>query len=494
MRGTERSTGLLDTMARAAAQACGTTAALLALSDGDGVVCASHPGFATAEEALAVAGLCGEADAGWRFTAACPLVAGDGHTIGVLAVADRAPREDSGVPSALETLAGRVVAELEHLDDSERLKRLGRRYHRTRKALCEANEHLQCFLANRNDLVFSVDAAGRFLQTNEAFTKLLGYSEAELAGRTVWDLVAPESRRHLIEIYRRVFAGAAIYGIEAAFVAADGSRFVLEGSAGACWAHGQPAHVRGIYNDITLRKEAEDAVARHVEELTRSNTELEQLAYVAAHDMQEPLRMITSYLQLLERRYKGRLDQDADEFIRFAVDGANRLSQMIRDLLASAKVVYTGRLNERVDCSAAMRNVAAMLDCQLDEAGAVLTWDPLPAVEGSSIQIGQLFMNLIANAIKYRREARLEIHVSAEERDRVWAFAVKDNGIGIAPQNTERIFRLFRRGSSRAAGAGIGLAVCKKIVERHGGEIWVDSEEGSGSVFHFTIPKTGGTA
>jgi len=356
-------------------------------------------------------------------------------------------------------------------------------------------EHLQCLLDSPHDLVFTVDRDGRFLHENEAVRRLIARSGEELARLTVFDLALPECRRYLESCFARALDGAGIHGIEATFVSSGGMHFVLEGSASACWQRGE-AHVHGIFKDITLRKEAEEAMAKHVEELTRSNLELEQLAYVAAHDMQEPLRMIASYLSLLERRYGGRLEPDAHEFIGFAVDGSNRLSQMVRDLLASARVVYSGKLAQPVDTGALMSRVAAALKPAIDEVHGQVSWDPLPVVDGNPIQLAQLMQNLVGNALKYRRDEPPRVHVSATESETAWTFAVADNGMGIPPEHTERVFRLFRRlhPRDRVPGAGIGLAVAKKIVERHGGQIWVESEPGMGSTFHFTIAKAGGRA
>ena len=351
-------------------------------------------------------------------------------------------------------------------------------------------DHLTCMLDGPADLVFTVDADGRLTQANEAFGRLVGRDAADLAGCALTDLAIAECRRYLDGCLARARAGAALHGIEATFAALGGMNFVLEGSAAPCRQPGAP-YVHGAFRDITLRKEAEEALAQHVEELTRSNIELEQLAYVAAHDMQEPLRMVSSYLTLLTRRHRERLDHDAQEFIDFAVDGANRMSQMIRDLMASARLVYAGSLSQPVDMDALMSRVAGTLRGAIDEAHGEVSWETLPVVEGNPTQLGQLLQNLVANALKYRRDVPPRVHVSGGEADGGWSFAVTDNGIGIAPEHSERIFRLFRRLVTRdhVPGAGIGLAVAKRIVERHGGLIRVESEPGRGSTFHFTISR-----
>jgi two-component system, chemotaxis family, sensor kinase Cph1 len=243
-------------------------------------------------------------------------------------------------------------------------------------------------------------------------------------------------------------------------------------------------------NDITQRKASEAAMQAYARELARSNEELEQFAYVASHDLQEPLRMVTSYLQLLERRYKYRLDPDADKFIGYAVDGATRMKALISDLLSFSRIGSRGLNYSQTDCNAVLARALANLGPTIREVSAEIKGDRLPTIQVDGAQLVQVLQNLIGNGIKFHGDAPPTIEITCEEKDGMWQFAVKDNGIGIAPQYLDRVFVLFRRlhGLMEYPGTGIGLAICRKIIERHGGRIWVESALGVGSTFYFTIP------
>jgi two-component system, sensor histidine kinase and response regulator len=241
---------------------------------------------------------------------------------------------------------------------------------------------------------------------------------------------------------------------------------------------------RELEVEVDARRETEAA-------LRRSNTELEQLAYVASHDMQEPLRMVASYLQLVAQRYRGQLDADADEFIGYAVDGAKRMQALINDLLAYSRVGTKARPFEPTDCNRIADIALGNLAIAIAETGVKVTRDALPTVQGDASQLLQLFQNLIANAIKFKRGDPATVHITAQPEGAFWRFSVSDNGIGIAQEYFDRIFVLFQRlhGRGDYPGTGIGLAICKKIVERHGGEISVQSTLDEGSTFSFTIPR-----
>ncbi len=246
---------------------------------------------------------------------------------------------------------------------------------------------------------------------------------------------------------------------------------------------------RLVQESRALRQTQQELEAT-VAELVRSNSDLQQFAYVASHDLQEPLRMVASYTQLLAKRYKGRLDADADEFIGYAVDGASRMQRLINDLLAYSRMTTQGKIFERVDCNVLLEEVLSNLRLAVEESRAVVTHGPLPTVMADGGQLGQLFQNLIGNGIKFHGEEPPRVYVSAERRTHEWLFSVRDNGIGVDPQYAERIFVIFQRLHNREEypGTGIGLAMCKKIVERHGGRIWVKSQTGQGATFHFTLP------
>ena len=238
-----------------------------------------------------------------------------------------------------------------------------------------------------------------------------------------------------------------------------------------------------LESEIVERKEVEA-------QLSRSNQELEQFAHIASHDLQEPLRMVSSYTQLLERRYKDKLDSDANEFIGYAVDGAKRMQTQINDLLAYSRVTTQGNSFEPTNCSDIFENAVANLAAGIEESGAVVTRDSLPTLPADASQLVSVFQNLIGNSIKYHGDQPPRMHVSAVESGDEWLFSFEDNGIGIESEFSERIFQIFQRLHSKAkyAGTGIGLAICKKVIERHGGHIWVESEPQKGSTFYFTLP------
>ena len=255
---------------------------------------------------------------------------------------------------------------------------------------------------------------------------------------------------------------------------------------------GIPVRMSGVCFDITeMKKGAEKVLFELNEDLLRSNKELEQFAYVASHDLQEPLRMVSSFTQLLSQRYKDKLDQDAQDFIQFAVDGAIRMQILINDLLDYSRIGTRGKNFSQVDMHTVLGQVVSNLNLKIQEKNALVTNDELPEVFADEGQMVQLFQNLIGNALKFCKSSP-RIHIDAKEENEHYLFSVRDNGIGIEEQYFDKIFQIFQRLHPRDeyGGTGIGLAICKRIIERHGGKIWVESKPGKGSRFYFTILKS----
>jgi PAS domain S-box-containing protein len=332
---------------------------------------------------------------------------------------------------------------------------------------------------------------GAFVEVNEAFATVLGHA-TEDSPSSIVDVAHPEAQAWTrAAIDRAVLAGSTGGSFENRCSRADGS---------TCWlawdvrvdVTEQLLHCS--VRDVTDVHEHAEVVAKLLAELERSNTDLAQFAYVASHDLSEPLRMVSSYVQLLADRYAGQLDADADEFIGFAVDGANRMKILIDDLLAYSRAGVGALVRRRVDCGSLVRGALADLDRAVVESGAEVVVEELPVVVGDAGQLALLFQNLLSNAVKFVAEGvPAQVRVSAERMGEAWCFSVQDNGIGIAELHRERIFLMFKRlhGRSEYPGTGIGLALCHKIVSRLGGRIWLDPAPGGGSSFRFTLPDVG---
>jgi len=338
--------------------------------------------------------------------------------------------------------------------------------------------------------LYQTSPEGQILDANPALVKMLGYPDREAFLRVdAADMyVDPRARKRWQALMERE---GIVRDFKMQMRRFDGSVIWVEDTArSVCGANGSGTHYEGALEDITERNGAEDALRQAMAELARSNAELEQFAYVASHDLQEPLRMVASYMQLLQRRYQGKLDADADEFIAYAVDGARRMQALINDLLAYSRVSSRGKPFEPIDCEVVLDEALANLQMAIEESGAVIAHDPLPTVMADGTQLIQLFQNLIGNAIKFQNGRAPHVHVSTERQAGEWVFSVGDNGIGIDQRYHERVFAIFQRLHTREEypGTGIGLAICKRIVERHGGRIWVESQSGEGSTFHFAIP------
>jgi PAS domain S-box-containing protein len=333
--------------------------------------------------------------------------------------------------------------------------------------------------------VIATDLEGNIIYWNHYAEVLYGWSAAEVMGRLVVDVVpAASTKEQAAKLMSRLQVGESWSG-EFLVQRRDGTTFpAMVFDSPIYNEQGSLIGIVGVSVDITERKRAE-------EELQRSNAELQQFAYVASHDLQEPLRMVSSYTQLLAECYQGQLDAQADKFIAFATEGATRMQQLLEDLLDYSRVSRRPQPFEPINCTTILKDVLTDLAVTMQESSAVVTADSLPTVLGDRTQLRQLLQNLISNAIKFRREEPPVVHISAEPQEDFWLFTVRDNGIGIDPQFAERIFVLFQRLHSRQEypGTGIGLAICKKIVERHAGRIWVESHLGEGSTFYFTLPR-----
>jgi PAS domain S-box-containing protein len=383
--------------------------------------------------------------------------------------------------TALRDSAGNLQGFSEFSHDLSESKESGAKY----RALLEAAP----------DAMVVVNQAGEIVLLNVQAEKQFGYSRDELIGQQIKDIIPEGFAERLIADGTRSAAEARAQqigtGIELSGQRKDGSKFpieimlsVLESAAGVL--------VTAAIRDVTERNKSEERLAKTVGELKRSNEELQQFAYVSSHDLQEPLRMVASYTQLLAKRYKGRLDSDADEFIAYAVDGCTRMQGLIQDLLAYSRAGTNGKAFCEVSAEGALQRALTNLRLTIEQSGVVVSHDSLPAIKTDETQLTQVFQNLVGNAIKYRSAEVPRVHISATKNgENEWIFSVRDNGIGIDPQYFERIFILFQRlhGQSEFEGTGIGLAICKKVLERMGGRIWVESQPAEGSTFYFALPE-----
>ncbi len=364
----------------------------------------------------------------------------------------------------------------------------------------------QKFALDQHAIVAITDVQGKITYVNEKFCAISKYSREELIGQTHRIVNSGyHSPEFFQQMYQTIASGQVWHG-EMRNRAKDGSFYWLDATiVPFMGAEGKPRQYVAIRADITERKRAEeeiqqlnDKLQRRVAELARSNADLEQFAYVASHDLQEPLRMVAAYTQLLAERYRGKLDENADKYIGYASEGALRMQTLIQDLLAFSRLGRNGAERVQVDCNAALDEVLLILGSAIRETGAVIERSTLPVVWADSSQIKQVLQNLIGNAIKFRGQEAPVISVKAElvqaesahAEKEDWLFSVSDNGIGIPPEQAEHVFVVFQRLHRRTEypGNGIGLAICKKIVERSGGKIWVEPGAEHGSVFKFTLP------
>ena len=414
--------------------------------------------------------------AGLRAGFAFPIAA-QGKVFGVIELFTRPPRN---LEEELSTLFAALGSQI------------GQFFERTRseEALRHSHALLRAIAEGTTDAVYVKDLSGRYLMINPAGAGLLGRTVEAVVGTDDTQLFSPETARAIMDNDRAVLQARQTLSFEDVGTAAGTTRTYLSAKSPYRDAHGNLVGIFGISRDISERKQAEEDLRRTAADLARSNEDLQQFAYVVSHDLQEPLRMVSSFCRLLRERYRGKLDRNADDFIDFAVDGAARMEKLIQDLLTYSRVGTRGRRLAPTDSGTIFDRAIANLAAAVRESGAMVTRDPLPVVRADESQLGQLAQNLLANAIKFRGAESPRVHVTAQRRGSQWVFEVRDNGIGLEPRDCERIFGVFERlhPASEYPGTGIGLAICRKIVERHGGRIWVESELGRGSVFYFILP------
>ena len=366
--------------------------------------------------------------------------------------------------------------------------------HEVEMAMREGEARILAIFEVAIDCILTIDEQGKILEFNRASETVFRVNRRDVIGKEMAELFfPPDSReRHRANLRRyQTSGGGSMLGkrLELTMLRSDGEEFVAQIAIQPVSLKGEP--VFSVFlQDITKRKEHEVLLAQQTKELARSNTELAQFAYVASHDLQEPLRAVHSHCQLLRKKLEDKLDESTRTCLTFAVDGAERMQRLINDMLNYSRVGTRGKPFESVDINEIVNETLANLAVAIEESGAKVQVEKLPTVVADRRQMPQLFQNLIGNAIKYRGEKAPEIHVSANQLNGEWEFSVRDNGIGIAPEYFDRVFIIFKRLHTRDeySGTGIGLAICKKIVERHGGRIWVESETNQGSDFRFTLP------
>ena len=349
----------------------------------------------------------------------------------------------------------------------------------------------QVFQSNIEGVIIT-DIRRQILHVNNKVAAIAGYCNEDLIGQPVTLLLPAQERDAFISHWQGIKQGEPWQG-ESLLQHCQGKLFpAWINISGVKDETGVVTHFIVEFSDISAYRAAQQALSQRTEELARSNKELEQFAYVASHDLQEPLRMVASFTQLLSRRYRGKLDADADEFIHYAVDGATRMQTLINDLLSFSRIGSSKKPFGPVKLATVLQRALANLHVAIEESGAKIIHDELPDTQGDVTQLTQLFQNFIGNAVKFRGELPPEIRIKVSDADKYWRFEIQDNGIGIAPEFFDRIFVIFQRLHTKEdyPGTGIGLSICKKIVERHGGQIEVKSEPAQGAAFIFTLLKT----
>jgi PAS domain S-box-containing protein len=391
----------------------------------------------------------------------------------------------------VDTEEGRLA--LGMITDITRRKHDSDQLARVNAELSASEAQLRSYLEVASQGILTVSSDGLIQLVNRRTEEMFGYDRAELIGQPLEVLLPERYRGRHAALRAEYFAEPRLRamgaGVDLTGRRKDGTEFPVEiGLSPVQTEAGRLA--LGLISDITERKRAADELSRVNEELRGSNAQLEQFAYVASHDLQEPLRMVSSYLELLERRYPGQLDSQAQEFIHYAVDGARRMKALIEDLLSLSRAGTTALKFHAVQARAVLEQALANLQVAVEQSHAEVTADPLPEILADAGLLALVFQNLIGNAIKFRKDRAPRVHVSAQRAAAEWTFSVRDNGIGIEPRHAARVFRIFERLHSTDVypGSGVGLAISQRIVERHGGIIWLESQLGIGTTFFFTVP------
>lgn len=402
--------------------------------------------------------------------------------LGVLDIQDSQPnRFGTAEIDAVLVLAGHIAIALQNA-------RLFTERHQIQKELFyQAN-----LLQNVSDAIIATDNEFRIQSWNKAAETIYGWREEEVMGKTMGELMSLVYEQSSREEMLANFLSKGHWTGRISQTRKDGALIpVLSSVTAVKDQQGTVIGAVAVNRDITDQLKIEEALRERTRSLEASNEELAQFAYAASHDLQEPLRMITSYLQLIAQRYQDQLDDEAMEFIGYAVDGAKRMRQLIVDLLTYSRIGQQNQGVGQVELEKILQQVLFNLEVQIQEANIAITHDPLPTITADKTQMLQLLQNLISNAIKFRKDESPKVHISAQQEPARWVIQIADNGIGMQPEFTKKIFAIFQRLHTREEypGTGIGLAICKKIVQKHKGEIWVDSEPGVGSTFSFSIPS-----
>jgi len=358
--------------------------------------------------------------------------------------------------------------------------------------LRQKEQRFRTLVESISDWIWVVDHNGVYTYASPKVKELLGYDSEEIVGKTPFDLMPPEEAERVSAEFRQIVEARKPFArLENTNLHKDGRRVVLESSGVPILdASGNLLGYRGVDRDITKPKQDEAKLHQTLAMLEQSNRDLAQFAYNASHDLQEPLRMMSSYLQALGERVAEGLDEHSRNFIDLSLDAAQRMQQLINDLLCYARVGTQEKRFEALDANAVVDQVVADLQTTIESNRAEVTRDNLPVVTADPTLMAALLQNLIGNAIKFHGQRPPRVHVSAERSGNQWVFSVQDNGIGVEAKYAERIFAVFQRlhPADRYPGTGIGLAICKRVVDRHGGRIWCESEPGKGAKFRFTVP------